>query len=256
MSTTGRRTLAAAIALAAMLIAPSVASAKIFTVSRDVTIYETADRSNPLRTYPAGGRVDVRCYAKGEAIDGYAVWDRIRNGNDGFGYVHDKYVEMPNGGDPAANGIISCDGSEPLPPVGTCARGPFITRYLSEKVPVLADHSHAKLTWQPRMCRDSDGWVLRNEPKLNAMAAGEFFGIGVDLDAVRVEGETASYHGQIKLCQQNSISYKGVSFSASSCRSVGTVDIAATVRNGKIATPDFASKDRGVGDYLWTRDVL
>ena len=64
MSTAGRRTLAAAIGLAAVLIAPSVANATIFSVSRDVTIYATRTGASPPQ-YPPGSRVDVRCYARG-----------------------------------------------------------------------------------------------------------------------------------------------------------------------------------------------
>lgn len=255
MSTSGRRTLAAAIGLAAVLIAPSVASADIFTVSRDVTIYETPDRSKPLREYKAGGRVDVRCYAKGESIDGYAVWDRIRNGNDGFGYVHDKFVEMRNGGSPADNGIESCDGPA-KPPVGTCAKGSFVTRFLSERLRVIADHSYTKLTWQPRMCLQSDGWILRSEPKLTSLAAGNAVAIGIELEGARVDGETARYHGQIRQCLPFSISYSGIGFSGSACGSVGTVDIAATVKDGKIGTPTFKVRNRSIDEYEWTTRVL
>jgi hypothetical protein len=256
MSTTGRRTLAAAITVAAVLIAPSVASAKIFRVSRDVGIYATADKSKLIRTIPPNTRVDVRCYQRGESVDGYAVWDRIRNGNDGFAYVHDKYVEMPNKTGPAANGIVSCDGPPKQPAVGTCAKGDFLTRYLSERLRVLPDHSFTKLTWQPRMCLQNDGWIVRSEPKLTSLAAGNAISIGVELEGVRVDGNTARYHGQIRQCLPFSISYSGLGFSGSGCGSVGTVDISATVSGGRIGTPTFKVHNRSIDEYEWTTRVL
>lgn len=257
MSASGRRMLAAALTVAAVLIAPSIANAKIFTVSQDVMLYATPDTSKPLRPYPAGGRVDVRCYTKGQAIGGYAVWDRIKNGNNGFAYVHDKYVEMPGGKGPAQMGIDSCGDTEaPLPPVGTCARGDRVVRYLSEREDFLPDHSYTKITWLPRMCVESDGWVLRQLPDIDSMPAGDIGGIGIELESVDLNGATASYHGQIKSCVPFSISYNGIGFGGTSCRSVGTVDIAATVQDGKIGKPSFKLKATGVSDYEWTPNVL
>jgi hypothetical protein len=257
MSAGGRRTLAAALTVAAVLIAPSIASAQIFTVSQDVKLYETPDTSKPIRSYPAGGRVDVRCWTKGQAIGGYAVWDRIKNGNNGFAYVHDKYVEMPGGKSPAQMGIDSCgDTGEPLPPVGTCARGDRVVRYLSERLPLQRDHSYAKLTWLPRMCVDSDGWTVRQAPELDTMSAGSSFGIGVELEANDIDGPTASYHGQIMNCVPFSISYSGIGFSGVGCHSLGTVDLAVTVKDGKIGTPSFRVKGKGIQDYAWTKNVL
>ena len=256
MSITGRGLLAVAVTAAAVLIAPSVASAEIFTVSRDVTLYATPDTSKPLRPYPAGGRVDVRCWTKGQSIGGYAVWDRIRNGNDGFAYVHDKYVEIPGGKSPEEHGIESCGGSAAPPAQGNCVRGGFTTRYLSERLRLLPDHSFTKLTWQPLMCRDGSNWVLRTEPKLNSLPAGDAIAIGLDLEAARVSGSTASYHGQIRQCVPFSISYSGIGFSGSGCGSVGTVDISATVKNGRIGTPTFKLENRSIDEYEWTTKVL
>jgi hypothetical protein len=113
MSASGRRAVALAVTAAAVLIAPSVASAKIVTVSREVGLYATPDTSKPIRTIPPNTRVDVQCYTRGQSIGGYAVWDKIKNGNNGFAYVHDKYVEMQNKSGPDKNGIDSCDGTEP-----------------------------------------------------------------------------------------------------------------------------------------------
>jgi hypothetical protein len=239
------------------LIAPSVASATIFTVSRETPIYAAANTSSKkLRTIPARTRVDVRCYQRGENIGGYDIWDRMKNGNDGFGYVHDKHVEMPNGR-PDQNGIISCDGNPPLPPVGTCARGDRVVRYLSEREDFLPDHSYTKVTWLPRMCADSDGWALRVEPDIDSMPAGEVGGIGIELESHDLNGPTASYHGQIQACQPFSISYNGIGFGGNACRSVGTVDIAATVGpDGRIGTPSFKLKRKGVSEYEWTSNVL
>jgi hypothetical protein len=259
MSTHGRCMLAAALTVAAVLIAPSIANAKIFTVSQDVTIYAEPNTSKPLRPYPAGGRVDVRCYTKGQSIDGYAVWDRIKNGNDGFAYVHDKYVEMQNGGDPAANGVISCDGNETKPPVGTCVKGGFSTRYLSEVRNNQPDHSYAKLTWEPRMCLQTDGWRLVQTPELKAMPAGGTLGIGVEFEGVRHNGPRASYHGQIVQCLPFSIGYKGIGFTGSGCFSKGTVDISATVnKDGKIGTPTYSLTNpaSSLNAYEWTTKVL
>jgi hypothetical protein len=257
MSITGRRALVATVTSAAVLIGASSADSKVFTVSRDVTLYAKPNTTEPLRSYPAGGRVDVRCYTKGQPIDGYSVWDRIRNGNDGFAYVHDKYVEMPGGKGPAEMRIPSCGGGgEALPEVGTCARGPFTARYLSETPDFSPDHSYAKVTWHPRMCVDSDGWVLRQPPEIERMPAGGVGGIGVELESVRLDGATASYHGQIQSCMPFSISYNGLGFGGTACRSVGTVDIAATVRNGRIGTPSFKVRSKGVSEYEWTKKPL
>jgi uncharacterized protein YraI len=254
MSTTGRRTLVAALTLAAVLIAPSVASATIFRVSRATTLYAAANTSSKaIRTIPANTRVDVRCYQGGQTVEGYSVWDRIKNGNDGFAYVHDKYVEMSNPGGPAKNGIIPCDGSVPQPPVGTCVKGALSTRFLTHYVPLQPDRSYAKLTWEPRMCLQTDGWRLIQQPELDDMPAGRTFGIGIDLESVRHNGSTAGYHGQIVACVPFSIGYSGIGFSGIGCRSVGTVDVAATVgKDGKIGTPSYKLKPKGILKFEWT----
>jgi hypothetical protein len=88
------------------------------------------------------------------------------------------------------------------------------------------------------------------------MPAGDIGGIGIELESVRHNGSTASYHGQIRACAAFSISYNGLGFSGTACRSVGTVDISATVNNGKIGTPSYKLKSKGVSEYEWTPNVL
>ena len=263
MTTITRRLLpllAAALALAM----PSVASAKVFHVSRDVGVYAKPDLSKGISVIRSGGAVDVQCWTNGQPVGSYRMWDRIAF-RGGTAYVHDKYVEMPNG-KPADNGIPSCAGgggeggfvpNNPSQPGTKCVRGRFTTRYLSDRLEFQPDQSYTKVTWRPRLCKESDGWVLRDQPTLNQLSAGSGFGVGVDLEAADTRGATAHYHGQVMACEAFSISYSGISMSGESCVSAGKVDLYATVK-GRTVVTRFKVKSRPsrLTPFSWTRNVL
>jgi endonuclease/exonuclease/phosphatase family metal-dependent hydrolase len=103
-----RRTITAlAPVLTAALLLPAAAAASSFPVSRNVGVYSAPDTSSGVGVVKAGRTVDVQCWTNGQAVGGYPVWDRISYGS-GTAYVHDKYVQMPNGDSPGANGIPQC----------------------------------------------------------------------------------------------------------------------------------------------------
>jgi hypothetical protein len=137
---THRRIILALTAIvAAALLVPAAASARPFKVSHDVGVYAgTSSTSKGLATVKSGGTVDVQCWTTGQSIGGYAIWDRVSVRNIS-GYVHDKYVEMPNKTSPAANGIPRCKGGgqpapAPKPGPGRCV-GQKWTQYLAEVLP-------------------------------------------------------------------------------------------------------------------------
>jgi endonuclease/exonuclease/phosphatase family metal-dependent hydrolase len=107
---TTRRTLTAVAAvLAAALLLPAAASAKAFSVSRDVGVYRAPNTASGIGVVKSGGQVNVQCWTRGQAVGGYPIWDRI-DYRGGSAYVHDRYVEMPGAGSPAAAGIPECAG--------------------------------------------------------------------------------------------------------------------------------------------------
>jgi hypothetical protein len=122
------------------------------------------------------------------------------------------------------------DGGGGDEPGAKCVRGPYIKRWLSNEGARLRtqEHSYTRLTWQARMCREPDGWVLETQPTLSSMGAGKLIGIGIDLDAVEIKGRTAHFHGGVKQCIAGSIGYVGISLEGTGCFSVGSVDISAT----------------------------
>jgi hypothetical protein len=97
-----------AVVLAAAVVLPATASAQLFPVSRDVGVYSALNLGSGIGVIKSGSQVDVQCWTSGPEVGGYSVWDRI-DYRGGTAYVHDRYVEMPDGS-PAASGVPACAG--------------------------------------------------------------------------------------------------------------------------------------------------
>jgi len=261
-------------ALVVALVVPGAASAKVFTVSRDVGVYKQPNLSpgSGVGVIKAGKPVNVECWTNGQAVGGYAIWDRIVGHPSGVAYVHDRYVEMPNGGSPQANvprcpagGFSPVTPSQPRP--GTCVHGGFEEQYLSAKRVLNPDASLTRVTFEPRLCRESDGWVLRQPPELKQTNTGGLSGLGIEFSAPRrlaADGSTWEYHGRLRKCIPFSIGYSvagvSVGFSGTGCVTVGTVKLRIVARNGRADAQFLPPRKNGTAEtgiqFLWTDRVI
>jgi hypothetical protein len=177
MFTTIRAALVSALALALLL--PAAANAKQFNVSRDVGVYADANTGKGLGVIDAGKPVDVQCWRNGQSVQGYAIWDRIAF-DGGTAYVHDKYVEMPNGS-PEAEGIPECPAGgqspaepEPEPEPSRCVRTKWVhylaiaSRHVTPVVVGPDEHwqSPFHASWKVRFCPrgDSGDYTITGRP--------------------------------------------------------------------------------------------
>jgi hypothetical protein len=199
--------------LAAALLVPSAASARPFKVSHDVGVYAgTNSTSKGLATVKAGGTVDVQCWTTGQSIGGYAIWDRVSVRNIS-GYVHDKYVEMPNKTSPAANGIPQCKGGgQPAPKPGS-ARCAALSKAWIQYLAVVNDadrfksenwFSLVRVKWAPRFCPrgNSGDYSIEGTPEVREFKNPvNFFtefepGEGVQ----SADGKRIVYDGRLRAC--------------------------------------------------------
>jgi hypothetical protein len=168
---------------------------------------------------------------------------------------------MPNGS-PQANQIPRCKANGPRP--GDCVHGAFTERYFSTIRAFAPDMSTTRVQWEPQMCLQSDGWVLRSHPDLKQTTPGNLFGVGIELSPPRrlvADGSQWEYHGRARKCIPFSISYGigplGVGFSGSACVTFGTANIRVKVQNGraKASFPDPRKNGVAEGgmDLDWTR---
>lgn len=208
----------------------------------------------------------VKCWKNGPAVGEYAVWDQIVGHPSGVAYVHDLYVEMPKGS-PAAEGIPKCgDTARPpaAPAPGQCVHGDFTQMYFSVARVAKPDMSTTRVEWEPQMCRQSDGWVLRSHPELKQTTPGNLFGIGIELSPARrlaADGSKWEYHGRVRQCIPFSIGYSvgplGVGFSGAACVTLGTAKIRVEVQNGRAKASFPGPRTNGTAEFGmefdWTR---
>jgi hypothetical protein len=225
--------------LAAALLVPAAASAKPFEVSRDVGVYAGANTNNGLGVVKAGETVDVQCWAKGQSIGGYAIWDRVKVRNIS-GYVHDKYVEMPGGNSPAANRIPNCNsggggsgggGTLPEPQPGKRCIARRWIQYLAHVPgePKGPDHNWDAIysaAWTPKFCPRGNGDVIPSgKPDVrgltNPFDAAKNLDFQLGEADERGDGRVVTYRPRLRVCPPAKA--PGICFTAARMKMIATL---------------------------------
>ncbi len=211
----------------------------------------------------AGGttkqRVTVECQVQGQLVDlgsggKSTMWARLTAPLRG--YLTVVAIDIPQDRLP---GVPICAGATP-PPASSCSHGTYQKRYLGYKRRFRVDHSIARLTWQPKLCRDASGpYRVVDAPRLEVVGPGSL-GVGLELRAPQGTAKDVLYRGDVRECVPFSISYSGIGFSGSGCRTVGKVDIRATPVSGGVRIDyrawELKYASIGYGDWVWTNRVL
>jgi hypothetical protein len=144
-------------------------------------------------------------------------------------------------------------------PKDACIKGPRQNRVISHKVRFLPDQSYARVTWEPRFCRQGGEWTTTSKPTVVPLGASEPLGVKIQLeDSPQLIRDGVRYRAFLRSC--DTLGVGKVSFET--CPRLGTATFSARVvgkgrvRYGYEMKTEGLVKKIGGGKLEWTDKVL